>query len=65
MTKVFTVREVAQIFSKHPNTIRAWAETGRLPVVRLGHELLFPREQILEIAEGRLPSAEISVGEAH
>lgn len=35
----FGVRQIAQAFQVHPNTVRRWIEVGTLRAVRVGHLL--------------------------
>jgi excisionase family DNA binding protein len=41
--ELLTVREVAELFRITPSTVCAWAKSGRIPAVRIGHTLRFPR----------------------
>jgi excisionase family DNA binding protein len=35
-TEYLTIKEVAQLLSVHPNTVRNWIKTGKLPVLKTG-----------------------------
>lgn len=50
MAKHLTTRQVAEIFHVHPNTIVAWANAGRLPVIRTaGNHRRFDPEAVEEL----------------
>jgi excisionase family DNA binding protein len=46
--EMLTVREVCQLLHVHPNTIRRWADEGRMKVYRIGPrgDRRFKREDI-------------------
>lgn len=49
------VREAAKLAARHPETVRRWVWSGRLPARRRGNRLLVARRDVLELArpEGR------------
>jgi excisionase family DNA binding protein len=61
--ELLTTREVAALLGYHPNSIYALCAAGKLPHVKLGRDLRFPRQKIMAMIEGR-PVGEITVGEA-
>jgi excisionase family DNA binding protein len=49
---LLTARETAKLLRVSPNTVYAQAQQGKLPHIRLGDRLLFPRAELLQwIAE--------------
>lgn len=36
MEKLYSIREVAEMLSVHPNTVREWVEKGAIKAIRVG-----------------------------
>lgn len=51
--RLWTVPEVADLLALKPSTIRAYAERGTLPCVRIGNRLRFVPSDISEWIESR------------
>jgi excisionase family DNA binding protein len=49
----YTGREVAELFSAHPETVRRLAARGELRSVRVGSERRYPQSAIREYLERR------------
>lgn len=35
MEKLYTIKQVAEMFSVHPNTVRRWIKQGKLKTIKL------------------------------
>ena len=47
MPEMLTLREVAQLLRKHPETIRRWHRQGRFPAgAKIGKGWLFRRDEV-------------------
>lgn len=49
MEKVYTIKEVAEIFRVHNNTIINWKKSGKLPYVKVGRRVLFKESDVKEL----------------
>jgi excisionase family DNA binding protein len=47
--RLLLAREVAELLRVSIYTVRDQARAGRLPCVRIGRKLLFPRDRILQL----------------
>ena len=36
LPEILTLRQACEVLNCHPNTLRKWADEGRLPVIRFG-----------------------------
>lgn len=45
---LINVAELSSILDLHPVTVREWARAGRLPYVRVGHNIKFDRQRIAD-----------------
>ncbi len=50
--RAYTVREVAEAFGLHPDTVAAAIRRGELRATRLGRRWLVPREEVERIERG-------------
>ena len=51
--KVYTVKELAKIFNKDPETIRRWIKSGYLPAVKMGGSYVVEDETLRAILRGK------------
>jgi excisionase family DNA binding protein len=55
------VRQAAALTARHPETVRRWVWSGRLPARRQGNRLLMTRRDVMGLAGARRRS-EMSLG---
>jgi excisionase family DNA binding protein len=58
MERLFTVKELAQLFSVAPGSIYHWISEGRLPVIRFSKRCVRFRETDLQVLLERLGRAD-------
>jgi len=46
--KAYDVKQVAELFDIAPNTVRRYAQEGKLPYFKLGDKYMFPVERLYE-----------------
>jgi len=49
---IFTAEEAAETLGVSYNTLRAWVREGRVPCLKIGNRLLFPREEFRRWLDG-------------
>jgi len=60
MSKLLTVRQVAELLGLKESTVRAWIAQRRIGIVRLGRAIrISPEETERLIAEGTIPAREL------
>ncbi|MBN1937319.1 MAG: helix-turn-helix domain-containing protein [Anaerolineae bacterium] len=60
--RLLTVKEVAGYFHVSTATIQRWCRSGRLPVVRIGHEWRVDGERLQAMIQQEGPSLQRSGG---
>ena len=53
--KVYSVKDLARIFNKDPETIRRWIKSGYLPAVKMGGSYIIEDEALRRILRGERP----------
>lgn len=51
MEKVYTIKEVAEVFRVHKNTINNWKKSGKLPYVKVGRRVLFKESDVKKLMD--------------
>lgn len=51
MEKVYTIKEVAEVFRVHKNTIINWKKSGKLPYVKVGRRVLFKESDVKKLMD--------------
>ena len=49
VSPLFTTSDIAKQFRVTEMTVRRWAAAGRLPMLRVGHRLLFHRDEVARL----------------
>lgn len=51
MPDILTLKQACEVLNCHPNTLRKWADEGKLPVIRFGSrgDRRFKKGEILEL----------------
>ncbi|MCH7765055.1 MAG: helix-turn-helix domain-containing protein [Acidobacteria bacterium] len=56
LERLYTVEQVAELFSLKKKTLYAWAEQGRIPCFKIGKALRFRESELREFIEAsRIP----------
>lgn len=50
-SRSLNLKEVAEILAVHPNTVRTWANAGKIPHFRVGRQMRFSKKKIEEWME--------------
>lgn len=53
LTKTFGVKDVAEYFDVHVNTVRNWIKKGDLPAVKVGKSYRIQEEELKQFIEER------------
>ena len=53
--KVYSTKELAEMFGRDPETIRRWIKSGYLPAVKIGGSFYIEEETIRQILRGEKP----------
>lgn len=56
--KAYDVKQIAELFDIAPNTVRRYAQTGKLPHFKLGDKYMFPIEDIYNWMKKQVDSNE-------
>lgn len=51
MEKIYTVNEVAEVFSVAPDTIRDWIKAGKIQAFKVGQQWRVRHREVLALAE--------------
>lgn len=51
-TKMYSVKQVAELLNVTPPTIRSWAASGQIKAIKIGSTLRFKKDWIDAIMEG-------------
>ena len=64
MIELLTSEEAAKVFRVSLHTIRGWTGQGKIPFIRLGHRILFRREDVERLASPKSPNGDQTKQEA-
>lgn len=56
--KVYSVKDLARIFNKDPETIRRWIKSGYLPATKIGGSYVIDAEVLRRVIRGENPKEE-------